>query len=373
MGTFDFDVAIIGGGPAGSSLAIELTREGVDVIVLEKEKMPRRKLCGEFMSTEVAGLCDRLGVLDEIRNVGAQPIRSAYISGPTGPGLSLDLPGMALGLSRHTFDRLLFERASDVGAEMHDQTKVESIEGSLDSGFVVSTSSHSFKARIAVGAYGRRASLDRKLGRPSLYAASPFVAFKAHFSGQLPREHIEIYTFPGGYCGLLVEEEGRINVCWMIHQERLKQVGGSPDALFKEMGNWNPRLGRRLESFTPEEEFMAVSRLSFHRRELFAGGVCMIGDAAGMIAPLCGDGIGMALQSARVAASPIIRMLSRNASEGQFRLEYTRAWRREFDMRMTAGRLLQAMFIRPRLMQTGLALARTFPSTAAGVVALTRG
>lgn len=368
-----YDVAIIGGGPAGSSLAAELARAGRRVILFEKEPMPRDKLCGEFLSTEVAGICTRLGVHDRMLGSGAQPIRQVRCSAPDGIELNVQLPGTAYGLSRRAFDQILFTHAADSGADVRDGTSVAAIKGALEHGFELDADQTRYAARLVVGAYGRRATLDRKLERPSLRTGRPLVAFKAHHNGALSEHQVELHTFDGGYCGLLVAEDKLTNVCWIAHERHLKEAGGSPESLVDRIAAWNSRLGRRMADLARVEPFQAVSRLDFRRKELFAQDVLLIGDAAGMIAPLCGDGIGMALQSALLAAPLIEEFLDGRSTAPRLKRRYELAWRREFRTRMHVGRLLQNFFVRPQLLGPGLRLAAAFPQVAQRFVTLTRG
>lgn len=374
MGSAAYDVAIVGAGPAGSTLAIELAQRSCSVLLLEKAVMPRDKLCGEFLSTEVGGICSRLGVLDRMMSAGAQTVSKVRCSTPRGAALEFQLPGAALGLSRRVFDMLLFSRASELGAEAIDGSSVSDIDGSLADGFQLHTNSgRTYGARVVVGAYGRRTALDRKLNRPSLSARSPYVAFKAHYEGEIPPGQVEVYTFDGGYCGLLLEEDDRVNVCWITHQDRLKEAGGSPDALVGRMAASSAPLGERLRGLERTEPFLAVSQIHFRRKQLFANDVCFIGDAAGMIAPLCGDGMGMAIESALLAAPHIEEFLNKAISPAELHRRYSRAWTREFAVRMATGRLLQSLFVRPILLRPGLRLAGYFPAIAHRLVSVTRG
>lgn len=369
-----YDVAIVGGGPAGSTLAIRLASEGRRVLLLEKASMPRDKLCGEFLSTEVSEMCRTLGVLDRMTSAGARPITRAICSVPDGPSLEFDLPGTALGLSRLTFDHILIEHARDAGADVRDATAADSIEGSLASGFCVATrSGDSFEARVVVGAYGRRTALDRKLGRPSMAVRTPFVAFKAHYSGSLPPGRVEVHTFEGGYCGLLGEERGLVNVCWITHRDRLDEAGGSPEALIQRMRHRNARLAARLDGLDAIQPFLAVSQLDFRPKGVFAGDVLLVGDAAGMIAPLCGDGMAMAMRSGLIAAPMIFDYLDGAKTAADLHARYRRGWSREFRTRMVVGRGLQSLFVRPVLLRPGLRLARLIPGLANLFVSATRG
>lgn len=368
----DFDVAIIGAGPAGSSLAILLARHGRRVLLLEKESMPRDKLCGEFLSTEVEGICADLGVRNQLTVVGANPISRAICTSPD-IELSVELPGTAHGVSRLAFDRLLFDRAAEAGALCRDGVAAQTIGGSLRSGFRIDTTNGSYSARAVVGAYGRRTSLDRKLERPSIAMRSPYVAFKAHFRGSFERTAIELHCFERGYCGMLSAEEGQINVCWIVHESCLRRAGGNPQELLAQMRMWSPRLDERMAGFTQLQPFLAVSQLSFRRKELFADDVLMIGDAAGMIAPLCGDGMGMAMRSAQIAAPLLEAFVQGQFGSAAVKHEYSRAWKKEFKRRMLVGRTLQRLCMRPTLLTPALRLAKINPHLARFVVKATRG
>lgn len=369
----DYEVVVVGGGPAGSAAAIHLAAGGHRVLLLEKAVMPREKLCGEFLSTEVASMCRELGVLEEMRRVGARRIRRLELTEPAGGAHSTDLAGTALSLSRRTFDHLLFERAGAAGAHARDGEAVRSIEGGLQDGFHIETSAGRVSAHVVLGAYGRRDALDRRLRRPSIEHRSPYVGFKARHAGRAREETIELHAFPGGYCGLVGDENGAVNVCWLSRVERLKEAGGTPDAMIEHVLFANPRLRGRLEEMQRTSEFMAVGQLSFRRKDLFASDVCMIGDAAGMIAPLCGDGIGMALRSAEVVAPLIDGFLSGDLACKTFRAMYRRAWTREFSVRMTLGRRLNDAFTHPLASRVALAISRIAPATARAAIAATRG
>jgi len=287
-----YDVLIIGGGLAGCSAAIQLAERGKRVLLLEKQRYPAHKLCGEFLSVEVLAMFERLGVREAVWQAGAQPIDHTVITTTDGAVFESMLPGTALGLSRYTLDRLLFERARAAGAEAHDGVSVQTIEGTLDEGFGVTTSEGRFEARMVLGAYGKRSTLDRKLDRPFLKARSPFVAFKAHYAGVDLPGVIELHAFPGGYCGLSHVEQGQVNACWIAHGDALKAAGGTPEAMIDQSLGQNPALARRFEAMERvSDKFIAVSQITFVPKGAFAGDVCMIGDTAGMIAPMCGDGM----------------------------------------------------------------------------------
>lgn len=370
---FDYQIVVIGGGPAGSSAAIQLANRGFRVLLLEKALMPREKLCGGFLSTEVTAMCRRLGVLPAMRTADARPVRRLKLTESDGGVFTGNLAGTALSLSRRAFDHLLFQQAGESGAETIDGETVRSVQGRLDSGFRVGTKSSCVTAAIVLGAYGRRDVLDRRLSRSSLEHHSPYVGFKAPYAGPVLEDTIELHTFPGGYCGVVGDENGRVNVCWLAHVDRLKEAGGSPDAMIDRVLSANPHLRSRLHELSRTGEFIAVGQLSFRPKDQFASDVCMIGDAAGMIAPLCGDGMGMALRSAEMAVPLIERFLDGDLTPETFRKSYRRAWHREFSVRMIVGRWLNGALTRPVVSRFAVALSRRAPGTARAAIAATRG
>lgn len=367
------EVVVVGGGPAGSSAAIRLAQRGLRVLLLEKATLPRDKLCGEFLSPEVARMCASLGVLEDMRQAGARPIHRVELTAPSGAAFSGRLPSGALSLSRRTLDHLLIKSARTAGAEVQEGEAVVDVSGSLDDGFRIETRERPVVARVVLGAYGRREMLDRRLSRPSLARRSSFVAFKARHAGALPEGMVELHAFKGGYCGLVGDETGTVNVCWLARVERLAEAGGSPEAMVEHVLFTNPHLHVRLAALTRCADYMAVGQLSTRPKETFASDVCMIGDAAGMIAPLCGDGIGMALRSAEIAAALVERYLHGRLSSDGFRTAYRRRWHREFALRMHLGRFLNAVLTHSAGSRIAVQLSAHAPSLAGAVITATRG
>ncbi|MDX1545580.1 MAG: FAD-dependent oxidoreductase [Rhodothermales bacterium] len=368
-----YDAAIIGGGLAGCSAAIQLARRGHCVVLFEKLRYPHDKLCGEFLSVEVQAMFERLGVLGAVRLAGAHPIRQALVTTMDGAAFRHDLPGTALGLSRYRLDALLAEHARACGATVRDGVAVRSVAGSLDDGFTLETDAGTVAARVVLGAYGKRSTLDRHLGRSFLKERSPYVAFKAHFSGAALPGVIELHSFEGGYCGLSHVEGERINACWITRDEVLKGAGGDPEAMIDGPMQRNPALARRLGAMTRvSDRFCAVAQVSFAPKAAFAGDVCMVGDTAGMIAPMCGDGMAMALRAAELAAPRAAAFLEEEAPAAAFRDGYRAAWRGEFGLRMRLGRWMHHAYCRPSVARVAVAACRRVPAAGRWLMHKTR-
>lgn len=369
-----YDVIIIGGGVAGGAAAIELARDGRRVLLLEKQSYPAHKLCGEFLSGESRHALRRLGVFDAVEAAGATSIRDAVVTAPDGARFEGHLPEPAVGLSRFVLDPLLLQAARDHGAEVRTDTLVRSVEGDLQRGFVVSAGGEEVAARVVIGAYGRRGLLDRKLDRPDALAKSPFVAFKAHYEGLDLSETIELHAFRGGYCGISPVEGGRVNVCWIAHERSLRIAGGDPEEMLERILGTNRVLAGRLREMERlSEDFVAVSQVNLARKDPFSRDVCMIGDAAAMIAPLCGDGMSMALASAAMASPLAARFLDGRLDEASFRSRYTKAWGHRFRPRLRLGKFIHHGFGHPVPAAIGVRACRIIPGLSRWVIRNTRG
>lgn len=369
-----YDAIIIGGGLAGCSAAVQLARLGHRVLLLEKRRYPAHKLCGEFLSVEVRAAFERMGVWEAVQAAGARPIRRAYVTTMGGASFEQALPGTAWGLSRYRLDPLLFEHASCAGAEVHEGQEVRLVSGSLDAGYTVEAASASYEARIVLGAYGKRDRLDGALGRRFLGEKSPYVAFKAHYEGMAFPDVVELHAFAGGYCGLSPVEGGRVNACWISHERVLKAAGGSPDAMVDRMSAANPVLSQRFARLRRvSESYKAVSQVSFGVKGPFEGEICMVGDAAGTIAPLCGDGMGIALHAAERAVPLVDGFLKGGYSSSDFIRLYTEDWQQAFGSRIRLGRLVHYGYVHPVMASLGVRVLAAVPGLARWLIRKTRG
>ena len=368
------DVAIVGGGLAGCSAAIQLAAAGHKVLLLEKKTYPVHKLCGEFLSPEVKGALQRLGVLRDVEDAGAHAMHRTRITASNGAVFEAPLPGKAIGFSRYRLDPMLFARAAACGADVRDGTMVRSVEGNLRDGFTLGTRNETFEARVVLGAYGKRGVLDRTLNREALQQHRPYVGFKAHFRGVDLEDVIELHAFDGGYCGMSHVEDELVNACWITHEDTLKAADRSPEGMIEQTFQTNPHLRDRFEHLERvSDSFCAVSQVSVRPKTAFEGDVCMIGDTAGMIAPMCGDGMAMALRSAELVAPHVDSFLQDASTADAFRSGYTADWHAEFGTRMRVGRWAHQAYIRPWVASAGLALCQVAPFLARWVIRNTRG
>jgi menaquinone-9 beta-reductase len=366
------DVAVIGGGLAGSAAAMLLAREGHSVLLFEAHRYPRHKMCGEFLSPETIALFEHLGVWDEVRAQEPARITAARITAPGGQQLDVPLPAAALGLSRFCLDALMLKRARAAGATVQEGCPVSEVQGGLGSGFRVVSPERSVQARVVLGAWGKRSRVDRSMGRDFFAKRAPFIALKAHFEGPEPEERTELHGFNGGYCGLNRVEGDAVNVCLLATAEAWERSGKDIKTFWQMIQRENPALEAQLNDARRVSEDVVISNISFARKAAVERDVLMLGDSAELISPLAGNGQAMAMAAAILAAPLASEFLRGHRSAASLRSSYARAWSRRFRERLLLGRGLQPIFLHPPSLRLGLKLANRFPSLAVWLVKGTR-
>lgn len=363
-----YDAAVIGGGPAGCSAAITLAGQGARVVMFEAKTYPHDKLCGEFLSPECGLLLANLGLVAELLALEPVSIRTSRL---TAGGVSWEapLPGTALGLTRAALDAALADRARQVGVEVREGTTVTGIGGGLAEGFTLAARADgrrdSVRACTVIAAHGKRSRLDHALGRPFAAERHPFVGLKAHHRGPALPNRIELHAFPGGYCGFSEIEGGLANVCLLVREEVLRAHAGGAGHLegFVEwMAGQNPHLGAWLGAAERvDERWLSIGQVAFTAKAPAVSDVLMAGDAAGLIAPLAGDGIAMALRGGQLAAQYVTGYLAGQVSAAALPRRYAAAWSREFRPRLHLARALQTLMLRPGAASAALRVISAAP------------
>ena len=314
-----WDVAIIGAGPAGCSAAITLARGGARVLLLERAAFPRPKLCGEFLSPEVGGLLESLGCGERFRAEAPARIERAEVFGRRSTPVRFPLPAVGYGLSRYSLDHLLADAARREGVELIENAEVAGLEGralSLRDG-------RRFEAPRVLLAAGRHSFLQ-----PAPRSRRTFFGFKAHYDGA-SEPSVQLYFFPGGYCGVAPVERGLVNVCALVEKKTL--AGGRPDDLLA----GSAALRERLGTLKRVEPFLHAGPVVLGWRRPMAG--CLAaGDAALFVDPFTGDGIALALETGRLAARRLLNG-GRAGDPNQFGGDL----RARFGRQMRASRLLR--------------------------------
>jgi flavin-dependent dehydrogenase len=349
-----WDIAVIGAGIAGSTAAALLARGGLQVILIEKGTFPRQKVCGEFLSPEGADVLRRLGVWPQLETHQPRCIDGfALTAGQRHTRHRLPSPGW--GVSRRVLDHLLWEHAQRSGVTTHERCTVERVTGDFQRGFSLTLQQAGqapmhIQARAVLGAAGRQWQPRGQQRTSHRRAGSRFVGLKAHLQGVPLDRHVELHTIRHGYCGMVEVTSGVTNLCCWIEAEALRHAGGTPQRFLDAALGENSHLRRRLQRV--DQAGISWTTTSFaYRRSVapVASNIWNIGDCAAMVAPLTGDGMGMGLRAAELAATMMQHAFRQESLWHQATAEYARRWQGEFLPRLRWGRTLEAFLLQPCL------------------------
>ncbi len=378
--TNKYDVAIIGGGPAGSSAALFLIEAGFNVCVIEKKKFPRETLCGEFLSHEVTGHLKRLDLYNDFLQLSPNIIRTVKFVNDNGKFAETDLNFTAYGLSRGKFDDFLLDAVKNKSAEVFQPFEVKEIL-KTGGGFLIYADNKERSLEISadkiIAAYGKQNILDKKLFRGFVNNQSSLNGIKFHidesFFNNLDKSVIQIFCGSGIYCGINAVEENKVTVCFLENKnhdeikskERLKNLINNNiqmRRLFKE----------GIEKVIDQSPLYGTGNIYFGKRELVQNGIFMIGDSAHVIAPLAGDGIGMAIENGWLIADVLHRQKILGLDEIQTQMLYESEWEKLFGKRIFAAKAIQNIILNNSLRKIGFGIIKYFPAFIPKLIRLTR-
>lgn len=314
-----YDVVIVGAGPAGSSAAIRLANAGRKVLLIDKCAFPRHKLCGEFVSPECLDDLHELGVLPEIEDVGPAAIRTTVFYSRSGRSCAVANKWLAgneqasIAISRRTLDQILLTRARESGAEVLTNTTLTDVQSSartVTSVFETEDGAkHAVFSSIVIDATGRGRYVARRFDARSTIVKPSQVAFKIHLRGAVvASDTCEIYSFRGGYGGCTKIENELFNLCFIVDASRVRSVGSDLGAILEATVFTNAQAARTLAHIEVEGARLSVPIARYGAMDPTpAPCVLAIGDAAAFIDPFTGSGIAMALDSSRLACESILK------------------------------------------------------------------
>ena len=350
-------IVVIGGGLAGLLSSILLSRAGLKVTLVEQKIYPFHRVCGEYISHEVTPFLKSLGLYPQ--HLDPVQIDTLKLSTPAGRVSTLKLPMGGFGISRFQLDHFWYQQALDSGVICRTGCKVDQINFHQELFEVHLNNGESLNAQVVIGAFGKRSLLDRQLQRPFMKTRSPYVGVKYHIRYPWNRREIALHSFAGGYCGISCVEDNRVNLCYLTHRNNLKE-SGSVAAMEQQILTKNPRLssvvrdGQRLF-----KQPMVINEVSFAPKKAVHQHVLMAGDAAGLITPLCGNGMAMAIRSAHLLSSLVVKYFKDPHYERKhLELEYQKRWSAQFAYRLKVGRKLQEAFHLKPTMELLVLLAR---------------
>jgi len=380
MAELTFDIIVIGGGPAGATASLSFAQAGFSVCVLERRAFPRETLCGEFLSHEVIGIIRDLGLESEFLSLGPTPIRKFSFCPERGSMVSESLGFPAYGVKRGAFDQFLLNAAMKHGVHVRQPAEAEAVIRRGD-GFEVrcrlDESTQTLQSRWCIGAYGKASPLDKSLHRPFAGTRTQLNGIKFHVPSAalagMNADEIRIFTGPDVYCGVNHVGGGTTTICFL---ERRRGSDVSPRERLRDLAAANKYFagvaGAALMSVIDEAPIYGTGNIYFGRRNVVENGIFMAGDAAQVISPLAGDGIGMALQSAQLLGTLFREHRQSGQSTTSLENEYRNRWRQTFSSRLRTAAVLQNIMLSTPLRHLGTSLLVLFPSLLEAAIGMTR-
>jgi flavin-dependent dehydrogenase len=337
-----FDLAIVGGGPAGASAAITAARSGARVALFESRQFPRHKVCGEFVSAESLDLLSEL-LADEIAIhslFGNAPqlsrtrlwLGSRMLQAPVSPA--------ALSITRFHLDDALWKAAQAVGVDCRANCEVSGAGG--EGPFQLQTADGMISARALIVAAGRWSQFVADRALPP---GPKWIGLKAHFCEDHPSLTTDLYFFEHGYCGIQpVAQAGAqptvahpspssgqalghragdvVNACAMVRSDCASSL--------PEVFRLHPALRERTASWQALMPTVSTAPLVYRAPQAVRGNIVFVGDAAGFIDPFVGDGISIALRSGKLAAGFVGKFLSGESTLAESVTAYNDEYSRRF-------------------------------------------
>lgn len=334
------EIIIIGGGLGGLTAACLLAKGGRQVLLIEKKVYPFHRVCGEYISNEVRDFLLREDLFPS--DLEPAEINKFQLSSIDGQLAHLPLALGGFGISRYALDLFLYEKAKSLGVEFVLQTQVEDVNFFPDENHFEILLQHGaiFQANYVIGAFGKRSKIDKSMGRDFMNKRSPYIGVKYHIHTDFDPHTVALHNFEGGYCGINKVENQTFNLCYLGSRDSLKRYGNIPD-MERAVLYQNPHLKRIFE----QSEFLfekaeVINEINFEPKLPVENHVLMVGDAAGLITPLCGNGMAIAIHTGKLAAEQVLLGGTRKEIENRYR----EVWNNYFKQRLWVGRTVQKLF-----------------------------
>ncbi|WP_420151672.1 NAD(P)/FAD-dependent oxidoreductase [Spirosoma sp.] len=369
--SFDADVLIIGGGLAGLTASIHLATNKLRIVLIERHAYPQHKVCGEYVSNEVLPYLQQLGL--DIDGLKPSRLHRFLFSTVSGKTIQSDLPLGGFGISRYVFDHFLYIKAVSAGVRIF-QDQVTDVQFDNECFTTTTSSGKTYTSKLVIGAYGKRSVLDKQLQRAFIVNDSPWIGVKAHYQASFPNDQVSLHNFAGGYCGLSQVENNVVNACYLVNYNSFKKFR-NVTAFQEQVLCQNPFLKDFFSRAVPLfEKPLTISQISFARKEPVEQHMLMCGDTAGMIHPLCGNGMAMAIHSAKLASELIIAFFQEQlVTQSQLEHRYRTSWNNAFKKRLATGRMIQTLLLNSTLSSVLLSSLQRLPSALPLLIKQTHG
>jgi menaquinone-9 beta-reductase len=381
----EFDVVIMGAGVAGSTAAILLARAGWSVAIVERQRFPRRKVCGECIAASNLPLLEALGIGPafelaagaELHTValmrGQHQVRSPM------PEAKHEKYRWGRALGRELLDTLLLAQAQADGAVVFQPWAVQALDGGpgdwrCHARCVDSDARVQLRAAVAIAAHGSWEALPSERPTKRLQRRpSDLFAFKANFSGaSLAEGLLAMLSFNGGYGGMVVADQGLTTVACCLRGDRLEAL--RREAPGQRAGDLVENLLRRacsgvgeaLAGATRQDVWLAAGPIDPGIRLRADDGLLRIGNAAGEAHPIIGEGMSMALQSAWLLCAELLQagrppQRGETAVQHEIAHRYAAQWRHHFLTRLRLAASFSHVLMRPQLALPLVKVVQTWP------------
>ena len=339
------DVAIVGGGPAGSTCAAFCAAAGLRTLVLEREKFPREKVCGDCINPACWPVLEKLGLTEQVRNSSHGTLDAVEFIAIGGQKLRVDLPrgdGSEIAIKRSLFDHLLLNRARALGAQIREEATLIALDRSAAKDWKIDIVRDTVLARVVVGADGRNSTVARLRNLlPRLERER--VALQAHIP--LPSQfgnRIVLQFLPEGYSGQAPVNERQLNLCLV----------GTPPTI-SSLRAW----AERQFNLSADQSWRTITPLTRAPVPVAHENLFFIGDAACVVDPFTGEGIYYALRSGELAATAIIKIIRGEDRRSAVR-EFVHAHRTMYRGRLWINRLARTAVLSPKMASRFFQVAR---------------
>lgn len=379
----EIEVLVVGAGPAGSSAAWHLAREGAQVVVLDRARFPREKPCAEYLSPEASRILSAMGALEACEAAGAAHLAGMVIRAPNGARIRGEFAAAhgfrafrdrGLALRRPVLDTILLERARAAGAVVREGVRVISVlrdsRGAIcgvqarshDDG------EHDIRARIVVGADGLRSTIARRMGVARRVIGPRRLAFIGHYHGVGEMTDFgEMHVEREGYAGFADVGHGLTNVAVVVPRASVRTlVAGDPSAFLERWIAARPHLAARMAHASLATPVRVTGPFASHASRAWGRGAALVGDAADFFDPFTGEGIYAGLRGGELLAPYALESLAADRprdADAALRA-YDRARRRAFRGKWAIERLVALAVGAPALLDRAASTLEASPAMA---------
>lgn len=385
----DAGVIIVGGGPAGSATAFFLARMGIDVVVLDKARFPRDKVCSEYLSPQASRILEAMGALETVEASGAAQLAGMRVHAPNGSTIHGEFAAdhgfrghrdRGLAVRRTILDAILLERARLAGARVAEGTRVIDVlrdESGRVTGVLIAGESRpaELRASLVIGADGLRSVIGRRLGLIRRSGWPKRIALVTHYSGvdNVP-DFGEMHVDREGYCGIAPVGNGLVNVAVVVPVSRAAEVAVDRTEFFESWIAERPNLATMFSQAERAGPVRATGPFATSARRAWARGAALVGDAADFFDPFTGEGIYSALRGGELladcAGDALASAAGSSAMDSSLK-RYEEARRAEFSGKWAVERIIGAAVAFPSLINRAasvLSVRRDMADLLVGVV-----